>query len=250
MKIIVTIPMRDGQLHQATSLSLQKAYEVALRNKWGLERLDVVGQTVVPFARNSLISQALAMGADKIVMLDDDVSFTGKQFETLVTADASVVTGNYPMRPLSAGEQDLAPTATFNKNPPATSDKTLTAPVDRMGFGFCCVDRKVFGEMAPRAPLMKPTSGLSDMATLFFRQWLSYALEDSGEVHPVSREPMMDWLSADVAFARALTKMGKPPVYHHGLQCGHHYGPLTYRHFFSEDEQAYYEKEMRDAAKH
>lgn len=250
MKVVVTIPMRDGQLHHATSLSLQAAYEVALRNQWGLERLDVVGQTVVPFARNSLISQALAMGADKIVLLDDDVSFTGKQFETLITAEGRVVTGNYPMRPLNSGVSELVPTATFAKVAPATSDKKPTAPVDRMGFGFCRVDRSVFGEMASRAPLMKPIPGLSDTATLFFRQWLSYGLEDSGEVHPVSREPMMDWLSADVAFARALTKMGTPPVYHHGLQCGHHFGPLTYRHFFSDEERAYYEKEMCDAPKH
>lgn len=227
MKIGVMMPMRDGMVHVECVRALNAAAAVCGQKGWEVEHFFVIGMTVIPMARASLVARALAWGADKLVFVDDDVSFTAEQFITLIEAPVRFVTGSYPMRPHSMHQRELVPTALFNHTVPQDFDENGLAPVDFAGFGFMRADREVFAALAPKRPLLRPKPEFSDVDALFYREWFPYGTAPAGS-HPVAREPMFDWHSADVEFVKSAIAAGFPCYFHKDLKCGHHAGPIKY----------------------
>lgn len=229
MKIVATIPQRDGNTHIRTVESINQAMRVSAAEGWDFQVITMLGQTVIPWARRDLVSQALALGADKIVMIDDDVSFTGAQFKTLIEAPVTFITGNYPIRPLVQGAPALMPTARWQDAMPGPYDERGLAAVDKAGFGFMRADRDVFDALAPHCELLETDPDkVTELESVFWRRWMRFDLEDSTP-HPVTKERRVREYSGDVSFVRQCIRHGHPCYTHKDLNCGHNYGPIEYR---------------------
>lgn len=235
-KIAIMIPQRDGMISDATSNSLRELDRWLHTEKppWAVRTDKVVGNTVIWNARSQLVALALGWGADKLVFLDDDVSFSPEQFRLLIEAPHAVVTGTYAMRPMEQGQRDLAPvTLLFSEEArdrvvPTEFDEDGFCTVCTTGFGFLRVDRDAMAALAPHKPLLTDMRGMLDpVSRLFYRDWFCRKLISRGP-DPVTREITHEYLTADAAFIDDLAGLGIECKFHRDLVCGHHYGPIRY----------------------
>lgn len=108
---------------------------------------SVAGSSVLPMARNSLVAKAMAWGADKIVMIDDDVSWKSEDFQKLVLHPVSIVAGVYQKKQFTQG---TTPEFAVSMLPGGmTPDWRGLCEVDGAATGFLRVDREVFEALKP-----------------------------------------------------------------------------------------------------
>jgi hypothetical protein len=145
MRIAIVTPCYSGLVNLHFALSLITTIK-------GLKRADCqffsnIGSSILHMARNQLVAQAMASGAEKIVMIDDDVSWTQNGFERLVMAPERIVAGVYQKKP---GHPSAKPEMALS----ATADGLVPnmhglCEVDGAATGFLRVDREVFEAMKP-----------------------------------------------------------------------------------------------------
>jgi len=106
------------------------------------------GCCYVQVARNNLVKTFLESDADKLVFLDDDISWSAKDVIRLIEADKPVVCGVYPVK-----KDDLTfPVAlkTNDEGKPLDEDNMLLAA--NVPTGFLCIDRAVFEKIGAHYP--------------------------------------------------------------------------------------------------
>lgn len=143
MKIAICTPCMSGNVNLHFAMSLTATTKALKRTD--MVFLTNVGSSILHMARNVLVAQALAQGADKIIFIDDDVSWTTNGFERLVTAPEHIVGGVYQKKP---------------HNPYAPAQMAVSAlpdgmvpnfhglcEVDGAATGFLRIDREVFEAM-------------------------------------------------------------------------------------------------------
>lgn len=106
---------------------------------------SIVGNSVLPMARNQLVAKAMSWGADKLLFIDDDISWDEDAFKRVVTAPANIVAGAYQKK-----QED--PTAPPSMAISLHAEGMVVGPnglyeVDGAGTGFMRVDRCVFEDL-------------------------------------------------------------------------------------------------------
>lgn len=107
--------------------------------------LSNIGSSLIHMSRNVLVAQALAQKADKIVFIDDDVSWTNNGFERLVLAPQKIVAGAYQKKPHNPY---VEPEMAISVMPEGlVPDYTGLCEVDGAATGFIRIDAEVFEKL-------------------------------------------------------------------------------------------------------
>ncbi len=89
--IVIVTPKYDGREHAAHARAIRTAFKTAAAFGWKLDYIEGVGSPVLPRARNILVAQALAIGADEIVFVDSDIGFSDSDFVRVMRGDCELV---------------------------------------------------------------------------------------------------------------------------------------------------------------
>lgn len=145
MKIAIVTPCYSGVVNLHFAISLVATIKAMKRAE--CQFFSNVGSSILHMARNQLVAQAMAAGADKIVMIDDDVSWSTAGFEALVLAPERIVGGVYQKKPHNPyAKPEMAMSANAGG---LTPNWQGLCEVDGAATGFLRVDREVFEAMKP-----------------------------------------------------------------------------------------------------
>jgi GT2 family glycosyltransferase len=142
MRICVLTPSYSGNVNVHFMISLMATITRVKQSECTF--FSNIGCSILPQARNSLVARALAWGADKIVMIDDDVSWRPEDFQKLILAPERIVAGVYQKKPhdLEAAKSPEMALSVFPEG--LKVDHRGLAEVDGAATGFLRVDREVF----------------------------------------------------------------------------------------------------------
>lgn len=143
MKVAVCTPMRGPEPCEAfkDSFRTTKEYRPDLEIGWA----HVIGMTSLPDAYGMTVATALEWGADKLVFIDDDMSWSVDDWNWLLAdRDESIVAGIYSLKQLTPDENgEIKPSVSFFPGVTETDNRGLM-PIQGCGFGFVRFDRQVF----------------------------------------------------------------------------------------------------------
>lgn len=139
MKIAVITPCYSGTVNVHFAISLLQT--ISRVKKADCSFFSNIGSSILPQARNLLVAQAMAWGADKLVMIDDDVSWQSDDFQKLVLAPEKIVGGAYQKRPHTPHAAPEMAVSTFPEG--LKADWRGLCEVDGAATGFLRVDREV-----------------------------------------------------------------------------------------------------------
>lgn len=129
-------------------------------------RCDLLMQVcgVVTIARDSVLDEFLACGADKLFWIDSDMAWTPSDFIRMLALSTKydVVAVAYPSRSLDGVFQVNTDGLTTH----AISEHGLFN-VNSLGLGFCIVDRKPLELLASRSPRVIDGYSQKEMAEVF-----------------------------------------------------------------------------------
>lgn len=218
MKVAIMTPIRHGTVHHEFAESLCATWR-------GIKNMDLawfktIGNSILPDARAMCAAQALAWGADKLIFIDDDISWSVPDFCFLVTHKVSICTGAYATR---RGEGDTASTVTvqFLDEGRKTTPQGLIE-VKGAGFGFIRFDREVFDGLRDDC-LPMWDEALPKNVCEHFRDWFPYGMnfsEQRGRHHRSGE---------DVNFCHRAREKGFRTYLDPAIQLGHHAGNEVYR---------------------
>lgn len=143
MKIAILTPCYSGQCNVQFMMSLMNTITRVRKSECSF--FTVIGSSILPMARNMLIAKGLAMGADKLVLIDDDVSWHSDDFQKLVLAPEKIVAGVYQKRPHNHTDAPEMAVSLFPGG--LQADERGLCEVDGAATGFMRVDREVFEAM-------------------------------------------------------------------------------------------------------
>jgi hypothetical protein len=159
--------------------------------------------------RSKLLDKVLTRtDCDSFLWVDDDIAFTGEDFDTMATAPVDVVGGLYVLR-----HESLRPC--YGKLMDATTDDAATVPivaVDVIGTGFLRMTRRAIEAIRPLVPKVRKTSSEGDGWT----HWFHAGVHDD------------TYMSEDWAFCHHVWKSGGEVYLHRGVKLGH-VGKQVYR---------------------
>lgn len=114
------------------------------------KRLDVVTKWRVSNlakARNEAVREALATGAERILLLDSDIVFTPVDVFALIDAEEDVVSGLYVHRAMSSGP-DVAELVGYHA--PEAERRGALVEMQHIGLGFTLIRRRVLEALLNR----------------------------------------------------------------------------------------------------
>jgi len=210
MKIAILTPIRTGEVHHAFASSLARTIQKV--RDWELAWFTCIGNSILPDARAELVAQALEWGADKIVFIDDDISWSVEDFRFLCIHPVTICTGVYMIRPNSLenwADKKLCVKVLTDKK----TDKHGLVEVGGAGFGFIRIDAKVFADVDVGPLQLNGDSPLND----YIRDWFAYRTrEDNTRV------------GEDFSFCMAARDAGHPVWMDPNIRLGHHAGALCF----------------------
>lgn len=178
----------------------------------------IVGNSILVQARNALIAKALAFGADKIVMIDDDISWHHKDFERLILAPEKIVAGVYQKRPHFVGASTEFAVSVFPEG--MTKGLNGLVEVDGAATGFMRVDREVFEAMKPHCmKLGDKTASPEEAEHLFEFFAFGKQLKDDGKTYLEGE---------DYNFCRRARHLGFKTYIDPEIKLGHHVGQFKF----------------------
>lgn len=143
MRIAILTPCYSGQCNIQFMMSLMNTITRVKKSECTF--FTVIGSSILPMARNLLIAKGLAMGADKLVLIDDDISWHSDDFQKLVLAPEKIVAGAYQKRPHHPTDKPEMAISLFPSG--LEADHRGLCEVDGAATGFMCIDREVFETM-------------------------------------------------------------------------------------------------------
>lgn len=102
----------------------------------------LVGDSLIPRARNSLSRMFLESDCTHLLMIDSDLVFSNEQVKRILSHNEDIVGGFYPKK--KEGTIELVCNA-LNPQPPM--DERRLTPLKYIGSGFICISRRVFEKM-------------------------------------------------------------------------------------------------------
>ena len=209
MKIAVLTPCYSGSVNMAFCLSL---LETIMRvKKSECVFLTNTNNSILPAARNTLVAKAMAWGADKIVFIDDDISWKSDDFQKLVLAPERVVAGVYAKKKQTEGQATSFAVSAL----PAgfEPDHRGLVEVDGAATGFIRIDREVFEALKSDCVKLHDDSLDAD-SVKHLHEWFAFAR--------VQREKGMMLEGEDYNFCRKARAAGFRVFVDPSIHLGHH----------------------------
>lgn len=185
----------------------------------GIELILLPFQSILPLARNQLVAEALIKKADRLLFIDDDISWRPQDIEAMIATDRDIVHAPYFLR--TAG----TPVLSYNREPGqsllGSGDDDLMQ-VRQVATGLTLIKASVFSSLArdPRVEAFKD----SYIAKKFPGKGMIHDFFPMG-VREIDGEPM--YAGEDVCFSLLAGAAGwKMFVYRNGV-VGHHHGSVN-----------------------
>lgn len=218
MKVAIMTPIRHGTVHHEFADSLAATWR-------GIKNMDLawfktIGNSILPDARAMCAAQALAWGADKLVFIDDDISWTVADFCFLVTHKVPICTGAYSTRKGEGDDQATATVQFLDEGRKTRNDGLIE--VKGAGFGFIRFDREVFDGLKDKC-LPMWDEALPPAVCEHFRDWFPYGTNFSVERQRHHRS------GEDVNFCHRARDKGFKTYLDPQIRLGHHAGNEVYR---------------------
>lgn len=175
--LMIATPSHDGNCALGYALGLA---DLAIHNSQHqiyFEMARVVGSSLIPHARNSLVDMFLKSKCQKLLFIDSDQSFDRNACMALFSSNRMIVAGitphkRYPINlnfePLPEDRKYFQSMANklieeFNVFIKEKGDQRGEVEVNRSGTGFMMIDRKVFEIMAPHVKEYLPFDDRDDV---------------------------------------------------------------------------------------
>ncbi len=216
MKIVVLTPCYQGVVNVQYMMSLMRT--ITRIKKSECMFFTVIGSSILPMARNLLIAKGLALGADKFVLIDDDVSWNDDDFQKLVLLPEPIVAGAYQKRPHHPHD---APEMAISLFPSGLeADSRGLCEVDGAATGFMRVDREVFEAMKPHCVKLGDKSLEPDQEKHLY-EFFQFARmqKDDGKTYLEGE---------DYNFCRKARTLGFKTWVDPSIKLGHHVGQFRF----------------------
>jgi hypothetical protein len=187
--------------------SVQKLTDIDL--SW----FRVVGSSILPDARAHCVAQALEWGADKVVFIDDDISWSAMDLRFLIAHPVSICCGAYMVRPSSLEAYGQNKKLAIAVGQLRKSNEHGLIEIEGAGFGFIRIDRKVFEDVDVEQ-LQFPGD---DPLNKHLRDWFAYDKRGNHER-----------VGEDFSFCYAARKAGHPIWLDPSIRLGHWAGSLNF----------------------
>lgn len=136
MRIFVAVPSRDNRVTAPMFKSLLGESEVARAAGDGFEVSFLPGCSLLPHGRNELVEQFMESGAERLVFVDDDMSWEPGALVKLAHHDADIVGGAG-----RAKETEERYCVTWLDRPELWSDSRGLIEVKSLGAAFLAISR-------------------------------------------------------------------------------------------------------------
>lgn len=156
--VMIATPSHDNLVLFEYALGLSD-FQLALRQQnIHIEVARVVGSSLIPHARNSLVDMFLKSKCQKLLFIDADQGFDANTLWPLFTSPRRIIAGITPHKryPINLNFEPLPEDAKyfqslvnksyeeFQKYAAEKADKNGEIEVNRAGTGIMCIDRSVF----------------------------------------------------------------------------------------------------------
>ena len=148
MNLFVGIPARDGRITAATAISLLQEQTLAGEARVGLQPAIVPGCSVLHIARDQVVRDFLNSGADKLVFIDDDVSWEAGSLLQLASHPVEFVGGAYRFK----RDDEHYPVQWLANDELWSDPATGLLEVLTLPGGFLCIARSVFKKLRAAHP--------------------------------------------------------------------------------------------------
>jgi hypothetical protein len=143
MKILIGTPTKSGDMTHQYVASLVGSLPLLQREGFSVFYYPIAGQ-LVEHARNVIAARALTMGVDKVIFLDDDVSWKPQDLVTLANFPHHLIGGTYRKKDISQEKYAVA-------FPETARDDTYGAiEATYIPCGFMKIERVVLEQMRDR----------------------------------------------------------------------------------------------------
>lgn len=187
------LPMYGGMCSESTFTGLLRFAIIATKLKINFTMDVVYNESLIPRARNNLVSKFLSMpNATHLMFIDVDLGFEAESILRLLLNNKDVVGGLYPKKSLP-----VSYVVNTVPNPQVFQDDTVE--VSTLGTGFMLIKRHVIEKMIGTFPELKYKDDIG-----FGKQYEHnmYALFDT------AISPDQHYLSEDWTFCYRWKKMG------------------------------------------
>ena len=168
MRILVAIPIYDGRIHAEIVNCLMREQREAFRSGDEIELCISHGSAGIAQARNLLATQFLDGNYDRLLFLDNDVTWETGDLLKLCKMPVEFVGGCYPLK--RVGER--YPIAFLPNTPPFQGidlgNNTALIEVEGLPTGFLALSRSVFEKMLKASPDRGLTEQLGQKCYCFF----------------------------------------------------------------------------------
>ena len=209
------LPCYGGLVHAPTMLALREAE--AMLNCLGIATavITITNESLVQRARNGIVAHFLDTPCDRLLFVDADIGFTGRDVLRLLAHDRDLIGGLY--RKKSLDRIDFAVNWLPNRDNQVPRDtETGAMRCARIATGFMMVKRRVFEDMARSFPQTRYALSPDDGAPGGWREKLHAWFECW--IDPATGA----YLSEDYAFCDRWRAMGGEVWCDPGLILRHH----------------------------
>lgn len=148
LKVAICVPCYDGRVHDEHHNSILRLFNVASLAGVKCQVFMARGHSILPDARNWLVAQALAWGADKVFFVDSDIAWEdARPILNMLLCPAPIVGGIYQGRNVRWNDPPRF-VVRWGQMPPPTDEETGLWIVEKLGTGCLSIAREVFERMA------------------------------------------------------------------------------------------------------
>lgn len=160
--VMIATPFHDGQNCVGYTLGLADTTAFLMGSQIHHEMARVIGSSLIPHARNSLVDMFLKSRCEKIIMIDSDQGFDRRAVAALLQSPRKIVAGITPHKRFPMNF-NFEPLPKHNKYFQSLTNKSMEEfkvyaqkeadaqgliEVNRIGTGFVMMDRRVFEVLA------------------------------------------------------------------------------------------------------
>src|SRR5882724_4523048 len=152
MKLFVGVPAYDRRITVETARALLEeqgaAAQARRRERLALQIAFAPGSSLVTTARDILVRDFLASGAERLIFVDSDVAWEAGQLLALARHDVDIVGGAYRLKQ----EREAYPVSWLDRPLLQADPQTGLLEVSALPGGFLSVARNVFESLRDAHP--------------------------------------------------------------------------------------------------
>lgn len=217
-RVAIMTPIRNGTVHHEFASSLAATMR-SIRD-WEMAWFTVTGCSILPDARSMCVAQARAWDADKLVFIDDDISWSVQDFVFLCAHKVKACTGYYVTRRTNETDPTCITIKFKDDNRVTNADGLIE--VSGAGFGFIRFDKEIFDKLETEISPMFDTA-LPQEVNNNYADWFPYSLTWD-EKHKAFHRA-----GEDIHFCQRIAAKGYPLYLDPNIKLGHHAGAECFR---------------------